>query len=82
MLDFIKKVLKPKEGTSPAGKVSGDDVVDVVKVSLLVAVASGLQYAVEHMGNLDFGAYQPFVILGITAVLDFVNKLVKNKKAE
>lgn len=80
MLDFIKKVLKPKPAASPTGKLAKDDVVDVVKLGLLVSLAAGLEFAVQHVGGVDFGVYSPFVVLGLTTALDFVNKLVKTNE--
>ena len=83
MLDFFKKVLKPKPVESKAGKVDKNDVVDIVKVSLLVAIATGLETAIEHLGASEaIGPYKPFVILGLTAGLDFLNKLMRSKKEE
>jgi len=79
MFDFLKKVLTPKPAASPVGVVAEKDLVDVAKVSALVALAAGLQYAAQNLANVDFGVYSPFVTLGLTAVIDFVNKLVKSE---
>jgi hypothetical protein len=81
MLDFLKKLVTPKkDGTSPIGKVDGNDVVDVIKLSAFVALAAGLSSVLEQSAELDLGVYQPFVVLGLTTALDFVNKLVKSNK--
>jgi len=81
MLDFLKKVFtRKKDGTSPNLKVDGNDVADVLKLSALVALAAGLSSVLEQTAELDLGMYQPFVVLGITSALDFINKLTKNNK--
>jgi hypothetical protein len=81
MLDFLKKlVTSKKDGTSTIGKIDGNDVVDIFKLTAFVALAAGLSSILEESAKLDLGIYQPFVVLGLTTALDFVNKLVKNNK--
>lgn len=77
MLDFLKNIFTPKKGTSPAGKVDKNDVVDVTKVALLVGIAAALQSAISSLAGVDMGNWGPLVTLGLTAALDFVNKFVK-----
>lgn len=75
-MGVLKEVVKTN-ADAPRGKVSKKDVANVVKVTLLVAAAAALETLVEQLAGLDTGAYKPFIILGLTTVLDFVNKLVQ-----
>jgi len=81
MLDFLKKLVTRKtDGTSPGGKVDGNDMIDVLKLSAMVALAAALTTVLENVANLNLGMYQPFLVLGITSGLEFLNKLIKNNK--
>ena len=81
MLDFLKKLVTPKKtGESPSGKVDSTDMADVLKLSAFVALAAALSSILENVAQLDLGMYQPFLVLGLTSGLDFLNKLIKNNK--
>jgi hypothetical protein len=83
MKDFFKKIkdvfVKSVPDTSPIGTVDKTDLAKVAKTGVLVGVASAISYALANIAPDTFGHYQPLVVLGLTAVLDFLNKLVKSK---
>lgn len=66
--------------TSGGGKVNSIDLAKVVRNASLVGVAAALSEILKTVDPNMFGPYQPLVILGLTAALDFVGKLVKNNK--
>ena len=84
MKDFLKKIkdvfIKSVPDTSSIGTVNTTDLAKVVKTGLLVGVASAISYALANMSPDTLGTYQPFVILVLTAALDFLNKFVKKNK--
>lgn len=84
MLDFLKKLksvfASNVPDTSPSGTLNKTDVAKVVKTGVLVGIASAISYALANVAPDTFGHYQPLVVLGLTAVLDFVNKFVKKNQ--
>lgn len=84
MKDFFSKLknvfVKSVPDTSPSGKVDSTDLAKVAKTGVLVGIASALSYALANFAPDTFGHYQPLVVLGLTAALDFVNKLVKKNQ--
>lgn len=82
MLDFLGKLknvfVKNVPDTSPIGTIDKTDLAKVVKTGVLVGVASAVSYALANIAPDTFGHYQPLVILGLTAALDFLNKMVKS----
>lgn len=84
MKDFLKRIkdvfIKSVPDTSKTGAVDKTDLAKVVKTGLLVGVASAISYALANMSPDTLGHYQPLVILGLTAALDFLNKLVKKNQ--
>jgi hypothetical protein len=84
MKDFFKKIkdvfVKSVPDTSPIGTVDKTDLAKVAKTGVLVGVASAISYALANIAPDTFGHYQPLVVLGLTAVLDFLNKAVKSNK--
>lgn len=83
-MGFLKSLkdvfLGSKPDTSGPGKVNSTDLAKVVRNASLVGVAAALSEVLKTVDPNMFGMYQPLVILGITAALDFVTKLVKNNK--
>ena len=83
MKNFLKKLkdvfVKSVPDTSEGGKVNQTDIAKVIKTGALVGVASAISYALANIAPDTFGHYQPLVVLGLTAALDFLNKLVKSK---
>jgi hypothetical protein len=84
MNDFLKKIkdvfIKSVPDTSPIGKVDKTDLAKVTKTGILVGVASAISYALANIAPDTFGHYQPLVVLGLTAVLDLLNKTVKSNR--
>lgn len=85
-MDFLKKITsvftKSVKDTSEVGKVDTTDVAKVLRTSALVGSAAGLTYLMANLAPESLGPYQPFIMLGLTAALDFLNKLVKNNTKE
>lgn len=83
-MDFLKKLLavftKKVNDTSDTGKVNAVDFAKLVKNASLVGLAAALSEVLATVGPDAFGVYQPLVIMGITAALDFISKLAKNNK--
>ena len=81
MKDFLTKLknvfVKNVPDTSPSGEVNNTDLAKVVKTGVLVGIASAISYALANVAPDTFGHYQPLIVLGLTAVLDTVNKFVK-----
>ena len=65
--------------TSDAGKVNATDVAKVVRTSVYVAIASGLAFLLQNTSPETFGPYSVFIIPGVTAVIELLNKLAKGK---
>lgn len=86
MLDFLKKLkdvfVNKVPDSSPTGKVDKTDLAKVTRNALLVALAAGLSYVIKDIDPELLGQYQPFIMLGLTAALDFINKLVKKNDGE
>lgn len=84
MLDFLNKIksvfVRTVPDTSPSGTVDSTDLAKVVKTGLLVGLASAISYGLSNLAPDSLGHYQPLVVLGLTAALDFVNKLVKKNQ--
>jgi len=82
MKDFLKKLkdvfVKNVPDTSPSGKVNSTDTAKVAKTGLLVGLAATLSYLITSVSPEALGPYQPYVMLGLTVALDFVNKLIKS----
>lgn len=83
-MGFLKSLkdvfLGSKTDTSGQGKVNSTDLAKIVRNASLAGVAAALSEVLKTVDPSMFGMYQPLVILGITAALDFVTKLVKNNK--
>lgn len=81
MGDFLKKLkevfVTKVPDTSDSGKVDKTDVAKIIRNAVLVAIAAGISYVVKDLDPEHLGQYQPWIILGGTAILDFINKLVK-----
>lgn len=73
---FVNKV----PDTSGGGKVDKTDMAKVVRNASLVGVAAALSELLKTIDPNMFGPYQPLVILGLTAALDFVGKFIKNNQ--
>lgn len=81
LLTKLKNVFtKTVPDTSGGGKVDSTDLAKVTRNAALVGVAAALSELLKSIDPNTFGVYQPLVILGLTAALDFVGKLVKNNK--
>ena len=81
MFDFVKLVkdvfIKSVPDTSNVVKVATTDIAKLIKTGVLVGAASALSFLVTNLDPALLGPYQPLVIMGLTVVLDFVNKLIK-----
>lgn len=80
-LEKLKNVFKTNvSDTSPTGKVDSTDIAKIGRNALFVGVAASLTELINTMNPEVLGHYTPFAILGLTALLDFVTKLLKNNK--
>jgi hypothetical protein len=83
-MDFLKTVFdvftKNVDNTSPTGKVDKNDLAKITKNALIVGVAAALSAVLANVGPQSFGTYQPLIILGLSAALDFLNKMVKSNQ--
>lgn len=82
MKDFLKKIkdvfTKSVPDTSDPKKVNSTDAAKLVKTGVLVGIGAALSYVVTNINPEHLGPYQPFIMLGLTVALDFINKLTKN----
>ena len=86
MKDFLKKLgnvfVSNVPDTSPAGKVDSTDMAKVVKTGVLVGLSAAISYGLANLNPSVLGTYQPAVMLGLTLVLDFVNKTIKSNESQ
>lgn len=73
-LVFTKKV----EDTSPKGKVDSVDLAKVVRTAVYVGLASGLTYFAQGVTPDMIGVKGLVVLPLISAVIEFLNKAVKD----
>lgn len=71
---FTKKV----EDSSPKGKVDATDVAKVVRTSVYVGLAAALTYFMQGVTPEMIGAKGLVVLPLIAAVVEFLNKAVKD----
>ena len=81
-MEFLKKITsvftKSVTDTSPKGKVDSTDVAKLIKTSVIVGIAGAVSYFTTNIAPETLGPYQPLIMMGLTALLDFTNKLVKD----
>ncbi len=46
--------------------------------TMLVALAAGITYVLQHSGTFDFGSYGPMITAGLTMLLNYLNKVIQN----
>jgi hypothetical protein len=74
-----KVFTKQVDDTSTVGKVDKTDMAKVTRTAILVAVAAGVSYVLTNINPDAFGSYGPLITVAGAALLDFLNKLVKDK---
>lgn len=80
-LEKLKAVFKTNvSDTSETGKVDSTDFAKIGRNAMFVGIAAGLTEMINTMSPDVLGHYTPFVVLGLTALLDFITKLLKNNK--
>tara|TARA_B100001778_G_C18348596_1_gene520878 strand:+ start:469 stop:690 length:222 start_codon:yes stop_codon:yes gene_type:complete len=67
---------------SPAFTLNVADVVDIAKNTALVALAAGLTYLGENLGNLDLGNMGVMLVPIAAVVINTVVKWAKNNTSE
>jgi hypothetical protein len=67
---------------SPAFSLNVADVVEISKNTALVALAAGLTYLGENLGNLDLGNMGVMLVPIAAVVINTVVKWAKNNVAE
>tara|TARA_R100001163_G_C4893181_1_gene85208 strand:+ start:257 stop:484 length:228 start_codon:yes stop_codon:yes gene_type:complete len=67
---------------SPAFTLNVADVVDITKNTALVALAAGLTYLGENLGNLDLGNMGVMLVPIAAVVINTVVKWAKNNTSE
>ncbi len=66
------------EKKSPAFSLNVTDIVDIAKNTALVALAAGLTYLGENLGNLDLGTAGVMLVPIAAVVINTVVKWAKN----
>ena len=67
---------------SPAFSLNVADVIDITKNTALVALAAGLTYLGENLGNLDLGNAGVMLVPIAAVVINTVVKWAKNNTSE
>ena len=67
---------------SPAFSLNVADVLDIAKNTALVALAAGLTYLGENLGNLDLGNAGVMLVPIAAVVINTVVKWAKNNASE
>jgi hypothetical protein len=67
---------------SPAFSLNVADVIDITKNTALVALAAGLTYLGENLGDLDLGNMGVMLVPIAAVVINTVVKWAKNNVAE
>ena len=68
--------------SSPAFSLNVADVLDITKNTALVALAAGLTYLGENLGNLDLGNAGVMLVPIAAVVINTVVKWAKNNTSE
>ena len=68
--------------SSPAFSLNVADVLDITKNTALVALAAGLTYLGENLGNLDLGNMGVMLVPIAAVVINTVVKWAKNNTSE
>lgn len=83
------QIVKDKEGykmadtdKSPAFTLNVSDVVEISKNTALVALAAGLAYLGENIGDLDLGSAGVMLVPIVSVVINTVVKWAKNNVPE
>ena len=67
---------------SPAFSLNVTDVVEISKNTALVALAAGLTYLGENLGNLDLGTTGVMLVPIVSVVINTLVKWARNNVAE
>lgn len=67
---------------SPAFSLNVTDVVEISKNTALVALAAGLTYLGENLGNMDLGTTGVMLVPIVSVVINTLVKWAKNNVAE
>ncbi len=51
---------------------------NIVENSALVAIAAGLTYLTQNVGQTDFGPYTPIIVAGMTILVTWINNVINN----
>ena len=70
------------DNNSPAFSLNVADVLDITKNTALVALAAGLTYLGENLGNLDLGNMGVMLVPIAAVVINTVVKWAKNNVPE
>jgi hypothetical protein len=70
------------KNNSPAFSLNVTDVIEITKNTALVALAAGLTYLGENLGNLDLGNMGVMLVPIAAVVINTVVKWAKNNVAE
>jgi hypothetical protein len=83
-MNFVQKLYdvftKNVEDKSGAGKIDQTDLAKIGKNAILVGVAAAISAVLSSVGPDMFGTYQPLIILGLTGLLDLLNRLIKSNR--
>jgi hypothetical protein len=83
-MNFVQKLYdvftKSVDDKSDAGKIDQTDLAKVGKNAILVGVAAAVSAVLASVGPEMLGTYQPLIILGLTGLLDVLNRLIKSNK--
>jgi hypothetical protein len=77
MLKMILDLIK-SQSTSGVWKLNLVDFAKVCRVGAFVGAGAMVTYVVEHAADYDLGSFEPFVIMGLTALAEMVFRAKKD----
>ena len=78
----MSKLKMRQESTSPRFSLDASDILDITRNTALVALAAGLTYLGENIGDLDLGNASALVVPIAVIVINTVVNWAKNNTTE
>lgn len=85
-MNFLNKLWdsfsKKTESTSPAGKISVEDLGHTLREGIHVGLAAVIAFMLEKVPSLDLGQYQTFFVPIVTSALTLALKFFRDNTKE
>lgn len=77
---LVDVTVKGVPSTSGGFSLDLTDVLKVLRTALFVGGSAILTYVIEHATEMNLGAFQPYIILGLTTLAELVTRYIKSNK--